>query len=73
MIITVEEARRLMGEASKKYTDKQIEEVINVFDYVADMSIDCFLVKRKEKLNKKLEVISQPSLNGIGVLNEQQA
>lgn len=57
MIITVEEARKLMGEAHKKYTDKQIEEVINVFDFMADMSIDCFLIKRKKKLtNNKKEV-----------------
>lgn len=47
MIISIEEARKLMGESSKKYNDKQIEEVINIYDFLADMAIDCYLIKRK--------------------------
>lgn len=56
MIIPVAEARQLMGEANKKYRDEQIEEVVNIFDFLADISIDCYLIKRKKmslKINQK--------------------
>lgn len=59
MIISVEEARQLMGEANKKYTDEQIEEVINIFDFMADMAIDVYLIKRKQRKEEKNEQITK--------------
>lgn len=50
MIISVEEARQMMGKANKKYNDEQIEKVVNIFEFMADMAIDCFLVKRKKRM-----------------------
>ena len=49
MIISIVEARELMGKSSSKYSDNQIEEVINIFEFMADMAIDCYLIKRKKK------------------------
>ena len=49
MIISVAEARELMGRTNKKYSDSQIEEVVNIFEFMADMAIDCYLIKRKKK------------------------
>ena len=49
MIISIAEARKLMGKTSSKYSDGQIEEVINIFEFMADMAIDCYLIKRKKK------------------------
>lgn len=49
MIIPITEARELMGKANTKYSDSQIEEVINIFEFMADMAIDCYLIKRKKK------------------------
>ena len=50
MIISVVEARELMGKVNAKYTDSQLEEVINIFEFMADMAIDCYLIKRKKKM-----------------------
>lgn len=56
MIISIEEARQLMGEANKKYSDQYIEDVINIFDFLADMSIDCFLVKREKRVDSNKQI-----------------
>lgn len=53
MIISVEKARKIMGKSNKKYRDEQIEEVINIYDFLADMAIDCYLIKRKKKMENK--------------------
>ena len=52
MIISIEEARQLMGKTNKKYSDVQVEEVLNIFEFMADMAIDCYLIQRK-KLKEK--------------------
>lgn len=68
MIIPVAEARELMGKAAKQYTDQQLEEVINIFDFLADMSIDCYLLKRKERLeNNKTNEDKNLSPNNFDV------
>ncbi len=60
MIISVEEARKIMGEVNKKYRDEQIEEVINIYDFLADMAIDCYLIKRKKKIeNRNSEILTE--------------
>lgn len=51
MIISIGEARQLMGKAaSKKYTDSQIEELVNVLSVIANLAIDSYIdMKRKRK------------------------
>ena len=48
MIISIAEARQLMGKASKKYSDVQVEEVLNIFEFMADIAIDCYVLRRKK-------------------------
>ncbi len=56
MIITVQEARKLIGKEHTKYTDEQIEEIIYAFTALSDMAIDSWLAKspdeRKEFIKK---------------------
>lgn len=49
MVISITEVRKIMGVANKKYTDKQLEEVINLFTLMADLAIDSFIAKSKKK------------------------
>lgn len=52
MIITIKEARQLMGEKADKYTDEQLVEVINTMGFLADMAIDVWLAKTPEERKK---------------------
>ena len=54
-IIKISEARKLMGKTNKKYSDEQIEEVINIFTVLSDMAIDSYLEKRRQKRAEGLE------------------
>lgn len=51
MIISIKEAREIMGkEASRRYTDSDIEELINVLSVMANLAIDSYIeIKRKKK------------------------
>lgn len=47
MLITILEARKIIGEANNQYSDEQITEVINIFTLLADLAIDNSIAKRK--------------------------
>ena len=49
MIITIPEARKILGETASKYTDAQIEEIINVFVFFTDLAIDSYIDSKKGK------------------------
>ena len=51
MMFSVEETRKIMGEANKKYNDVELEEIINILTVLADIALDSVLAKRKEKQN----------------------
>lgn len=55
MVISVEKTRKIMGPANKKYSNAQIEELINVLSAIANFAIDSYIEekrKRKEKANE---------------------
>lgn len=39
-IISVKEARKILGKKYEKMTDKQVEEIINDLDFMAKMALD---------------------------------
>ena len=49
MIITIEEARKLIGKKHSKYTDEQIAEIINTLYAVSDLAIDSWIAKTPEE------------------------
>lgn len=51
MIISIEETRKIMGLAEKKYTDVELEEIINTLIVLSDIALDSILAKRKEEQN----------------------
>lgn len=51
--MTVEEARKKMGKAADKYSDKQLSEVIRTLTVLADLAIDEALNKQKERKIKE--------------------
>lgn len=54
MIISVEEARQLIGKAaSKKYADSQIEELVNVLSAIANLAIDSYIEMKRERAEKR--------------------
>lgn len=51
MIISAHKIREIMGKAGEKYTDSQLEEVVNALTVLADLVIDNYLLR--QKINKK--------------------
>lgn len=51
MIISIGEARQLMGKAaSRKYTDSEVEELVNTLSAIVNLAIDFYIeMKRKRK------------------------
>lgn len=50
MIITIKEARKIMGKANVKYSDAQIQEILDLFYALSNIIIDQYLeVKRKTR------------------------
>lgn len=54
MIVSVREARKILGKAAKQYTDEQIEEIVNLFAAMSDLAIDSYLEKKRQgKLDRQ--------------------
>lgn len=49
MILTIKEARELLGEKGSKYSDGDLEEIINLFSHLADLIIDQYLAQKKTR------------------------
>lgn len=48
MLITITEARKIMGDTNRKYSDKQLEEILNLFYALCNLIIDRYLeIKNK--------------------------
>jgi len=61
MIISIGEARQLMGKAgSRKYTDSEIEELVHVLSAIANLAIDSYIEKRQKESRKQIK----PQLKG---------
>ena len=43
------EARKIMGEANQKYTDSQIQEMIDVLSAIINISIDSYIVMKRKR------------------------
>lgn len=55
-MISVEEARNILGEEAETLTDQQLEQVIASFDFLADKCLEMFEVKVfKQPLRKVLD------------------
>jgi hypothetical protein len=52
MIMTVKEARELLGDEAKVYTDEQVKQIIADTTFLADLAIDSY---KKEKLKSPNE------------------
>ena len=48
MLITISEARQIMGDANSKYSDKQLEEILYLFYALCNLIIDRYLQDRNE-------------------------
>lgn len=53
MTISAQQARKIMGKKADKYTDEQLEEVINIFTVLSDIIIDDYIAKRKLRKKQK--------------------
>lgn len=53
MILTIKEARDLLGDKASRYSDEDLEGIINLFSYLADLIIDQYLAQRA--LDKEVE------------------
>lgn len=51
LIISVKEARKLMGKEAEKYTDEQVIKIITDLDFIASMAIKQF---KKENLKNQV-------------------
>ena len=51
LIISVKEARKLMGKEAEKYTDEQVIKIITDLDFIAGMAIKQF---KKENLKNQV-------------------
>ncbi len=49
MILPISKTRKIMGKKANKYSDKELEEVVNVLTILADLAIDSYLAKQKIK------------------------
>lgn len=47
MIISLSRTRKIMGKKADKYSNKQLEDAINVLTILADLAIDNFIAKKK--------------------------
>jgi hypothetical protein len=58
VVLSVGQARKKLGTASGKYSDKQLEEVIRIFSVIADLAIDSFVEKQRlrEEVNFPLGI-----------------
>lgn len=43
MLITIQEARKVMGKANEKYSDLQIQEILDLFYALCNVIIDRYL------------------------------
>ena len=48
MLVSVKEARKILGKEAKQYTDEQIEEIVNLFAAMSDIAIDSYLEKKRQ-------------------------
>ena len=59
MILSVAEARTIMGEtASKKYSDPEVEELVNVLSAIANLAIDSYIDMKRKKKTQENEYVS---------------
>ncbi len=47
MLIEIAEARKIMGAANEKYSDTQIQEILDLFYALSNLSIDRYLEVKK--------------------------
>lgn len=62
MVITIKEARELMGKNADKYTDEQVEEMVNTLSVLSDLAIDSWLAKTPEERKKFKEEYKKANL-----------
>ncbi len=48
MLITIAQARQIMGDANSKYSDQQMEEILNVLYALCNLIIDEYIRTKKE-------------------------
>lgn len=63
MIITIKEARNLIGKEHSKYTDEEIEEILYTFSALSDMAIDSWLAKTPEERKQFSQQLSKKNKN----------
>lgn len=49
MILTIAETRKILGDKSSKYSDDELTDIINLLTYIADLVIDHYVLKQKNK------------------------
>ena len=49
-IITIKEARKILGNIESKYSDIQIKELISIFSLISDLSIDSYLRNKQSSV-----------------------
>lgn len=50
-IITIQEARKILGKDAQKLTDQEVEKLIDDLNFIARYAIKHFKSKRREQLN----------------------
>lgn len=59
MIVSVEEAREILGKAGQEYTDDQVEEIINLFVAISDLAIDSYIEKKKLRKEEGADAVHE--------------
>ena len=62
-MMTIEEARKLIGKGHTKYTDQQIEEIIGTLSVLSDLAIDSWLAKTPEERKQFSQQLKEKDKN----------
>jgi ABC-type iron transport system FetAB ATPase subunit len=65
MIITIKEARKLIGKGDAEYTDQEIEEIIYTFTALSDVAIDSWLTKSPDERKEFIKKITQKDIKRV--------
>ena len=69
MIVSVQEARKILGRSGREYTDQQVEEIINLFVAISDFAIDSYLEKKRRGKEVEADAANEIDFNGLSSPN----
>ena len=53
MLLTIDEARKILGQDAEKYSDSEMEYIIDFYYALSNIAIDCYLESKNDKRKDK--------------------